>query len=824
MILHILHRTYRNFTKDKFFASLNIVGLAIGMSVFLLIALYVKFEKSYEDFVPDAASVYRVDLHSYVNNELMVSSAENYPAVGPALANELPEVLSYARLYNMGYKNNVIITNEDAPQPIAIKHRKFLYADSAFLPMMGYQLLHGDVTTALAQPNSAVITQHYARLYFGDQNPIDKNLRMQDDDNNNELVKVTGVIREVPDNTHLKFDILFSYKTLQGRIRNNQEDYAINRYERSWQRNDMYTFIRVQHGTNAAVLEAKFPSIIQQYKPDVKELNEKDVLSLQPVRDIHLISHLADEPETNGDAKIVQFLGIIGIFVLVIAWINYINLATAKALERAKEVGVQKVMGASRYQLVKQFFTEAALVNLIALLIAFAIVGMVLPSFNMLSGLTLDNHDVIEPLFLGLGGFLWIAGTLLSGFYPAIILSSFRPATVLKGKLKNSTQGVFFRKSLVVFQFMASVSLIAGTIIVYNQLNFMMNRDIGMNIDQVLVVERPGIGPYRPGFTESVEVFRNALKENPAIESVSISGTIPGMQRAFGTMMKPYGASDDKIVAAKLNSMDYEFMDVFQMNLLAGRVFSEDFTNDPDTAVIITESAAKLLGYEKLESAIGQTLTIPQFEWNPIVVGVVNDYHQVSLKKPLEPTFFYCDKYEGEYYSMRIHTTDLAATINHVKASWEKAFPGNPFDYFFLDDYFNQQYQNERRFGMLFTTFASLALIIGCLGLLGLSAYTATQRTKEIGIRKVLGSTVGGIFVLLSSEYIKLIALAIVLAVPLVYLIMNQWIQGFPYHITITGFVFIVAGGVVLMIALLTVSVQTIRAARSNPVDSLRYE
>ncbi|HYF71016.1 MAG TPA: ABC transporter permease [Ohtaekwangia sp.] len=824
MILHTLHRTYRNFTKDKFFASLNIVGLAIGMSVFLLIALYVKFEKSYEDFVPDAESVYRVGLHSYVNNELMVSSAENYPAVGPALVNELPEVLSYARLYNMGYKNNVIITNEDAPQPISIKHRKFLYADSAFLSMMGYELLHGDVTTALAQPNSAVITQHYARLYFGDQDPIGKSLRMQDDDNNNELVKVTGVIREVPANTHLKFDILFSYKTLHGRKRNNQENYAIDRYERSWQRNDMYTFIRVRPGTDPASLEAKFPSIIQKYKPEIKEQNEKDILSLQSVRDIHLASNLSDEPETNGDAKIVQFLGIIGIFVLVIAWINYINLATAKAMERAKEVGVQKVMGASKYQLINQFLTEASLVNLVALLIAFSIVGIVLPSFNTLSGLALDMHYVIEPTFLGLGLLLWIGGTLLSGFYPAIILSSFRPAMVLKGKLKNSVRGVFFRKSLVVFQFMASVSLIAGTLIVYNQLDYMMNRDIGMNIDQVLVVERPGIGPYRSGFNESIEVFRNELKKDPTIEFVTVSGTIPGMQRAFATMMKPYGASDDKMVGIKINGMDYEFMEVFKMNLLAGRTFSEDYTNDPDTAIILTESAAKLMGYERIEKAIGQTVTIPQFEWNPIVVGVVNDYHQVSLKKPLEPTFFYCNKYEGEYYSLRIHTTDLNATIEHVEASWQKAFPGNPFDYFFLDDYFNQQYQNERQFGMLFSTFASLALIIGCLGLLGLSAYTATQRTKEIGIRKVLGSTERGIFVLLSSEYIKLVVIAIVLAVPLVYLIMNNWIQRFPYHITITGFVFIVAGGVVLLISLLTVSVQTIRAARANPVDSLRYE
>jgi putative ABC transport system permease protein len=478
MIPHILHRTYRNFTKDRFFASLNIIGLAIGLSVSLLISLYVRFEESYEEFIPNGSSIYRVDLHSYVNNELMISSAENYPAAGPALANELPEIVSYARLYNLGYKNNVVITNDEGPEPIAFKHRKFLYADSSFLPMMGYELLMGDVNTALAQPNSAVITQHYAKLYFGDANPLGRQLHMQDDDNNNELVTITGVISDVPLNTHLKFDILFSYKTLFGRIRQ-EKDYAINRYERSWQRNDMYTFIQVAPGTDPAVLESKFPAIIAKYKPDLKERNASDVLTLRALSSIHLSSHLSDEPELNGDADIVSFLEIIGIFVLVIAWINYVNLATAKAMERAKEVGVQKVLGASKFQLVKQFLAEAALVNLFSLILAFAMVGVVLPAFNRLSGLSLSIEYLTHPAFLLSGVFLWGIGTILSGFYPAVVLSSFKPASVLKGKLKNSTGGVFFRKSLVVFQFAASVSLIAGTIIVYNQLNFMMKQNLG---------------------------------------------------------------------------------------------------------------------------------------------------------------------------------------------------------------------------------------------------------------------------------------------------------------------------------------------------------
>jgi putative ABC transport system permease protein len=289
-------------------------------------------------------------------------------------------------------------------------------------------------------------------------------------------------------------------------------------------------------------------------------------------------------------------------------------------------------------------------------------------------------------------------------------------------------------------------------------------------------------------------------------------------------MMKNYGAADDKLVSIKINEMDFEFMDVFKMELIAGRRFSEAYSNDPDTAIIITESAAKLLGFRKSEDAIGQTVTLPSWQWNPIVVGVVNDYHQVSLKEPLKPTFFYCNKYDGEYFAVRIHTADLSSTLEHIKQSWERIFPGNPFGYFFLDDYFNQQYKNERQFGALFTTFAGLALVIGCLGLLGLSAFTTTQRTKEIGIRKVLGSTESGIFFLLSREYIKLIALAIILSVPVVYLIMQNWIQNFSYRTNITAIVFIMAGGIVFLISLATVSFQTFRAARSNPVKSLRYE
>ncbi len=821
MITNVLLTAWRSLQKNKFFSFLNIAGLAIGMAVFLLIAQYVHFERSFENFIPRADNIYRVKLETYLNKELVIASAENYPGVGPSLKNEFPEVKSFARLYNLGYKNNVIITYEDAqPNPIAFKHRRFLYADSAFLPMMGYEMVQGDARTALAELHTAVVSDTYARMYFGSENPIGKNLRLQDDDYNNELVKVTGVFKALPPNTHLKFDVLFSYKTLYAR-----GEWAPSRYDQSWQRKDMYTFVELLPGTDAKTLEAKLPPLVTKFKPGNQERNLEDILTLQPLRAIHLTSNLAEEPEANGDERIVSFLAMIGIFVLVIAWINYVNLSTAKAMERAREVGVRKVMGALRYQLMRQFLAEAALVNLIAVATACALVVAVLPVFNSISGLSLDVSYVFATWFLVAILLLWIISTVLSGFYPALVLSSFKPVSVLKGKLKNSARGILLRKSLVVVQFMASVALIAGTFIVYNQLNYMMKRDIGMNIDQVLVIERPGISSRdRNAFNSAIDVFRDEVKKSPNVQGISASVTIPGKQREYKAVIKKYGAPDEDQITVRFNSMDYDFIDVFKMKLVAGRAFSEEFTTDPDTAVIITESTAKMMGFANPEEAIGQTLAIMAFQWNPIVVGVVNDYHQVSLKKALDPTVFYCTKYGGEFYSLRVRTSNIPQTISHVQQAWEKAFPGNPFEYFFLDDFFNQQYENERKFGKLFTTFAGLAVIVGCLGLFGLSAYTATQRTKEIGIRKALGSSEGGIFFLLSQEYVKLVALSILLATPVVWWVMNNWMQGFSYRTEIPVYIFAVAGILVLLIALLTVSFQTWKAARINPVDSLRYE
>ena len=825
MLKNYFVSAFRNLVRNSGYALLNVIGLSVGMTLFLLIAQYVKFERSYEDFIPDRANIYRVSLETFVRKELRSASAENYAGLGPALLSTFPEVNSFARLMNMGYINNVVVTYEQAMGgPISLRQHRFLYADSSFLPMMGYEMISGNASQALAAPNTAVISETYARLYFGKEDPIGKTLHMHDDDSNDQLAKVTGVFKDLPANTHLKFDILFSYGTMFG-ASNGRAAQADQNWVRT--RPQFYTYIRLRPGTDPKFIESRLPALYNAHEPQLPEESKSQTGHLQPLTGIHLRSDLAEEFEANGNGNIVIILGLVGVFILGIAWINFINLSTANAIGRAKEVGVRKVIGASRAHLIARFLAESALINGISLLIAYGMINLLLPGFNQISGLSLDGSYLLQGWFLGLLGVLWVAGSLLSGFYPAWVLSSFRPVTVLKGKLKNTSGGILLRKGLVVTQFMASIALIAGTIIVYRQVHYMLRQNIGMNIDQVLVMDRPGIVPNHDknigAFRAGIDLFRNELKKDPSIEAVSNSTTIPGKQREYKTTIKVLGTSSNDSITVRINSMDFDFLKVFQMQLLAGRPFSKNFPKDPDTSAIITLSAARLLGFKRPEDAIGKSIQAWD-NYNLIIVGVVNDYHQVSLKKPLEPTLFSCDWYDGDYLSVRLHTTHIAPTLKHVEASWAKAFPGSPFEYFFLDDYFNRQYSNERQFGQLFTVLAMFAILISCLGLFGLSAYTASQRIKEIGIRKVLGASVLNITMMLSKDFLKLVVLAIVLVTPLVWVLMNRWLQGYAYRITISSWIFILAGLAALCIALFTVSFQAIKAAVVNPVESLRAE
>ena len=822
MLYNHFKTALRNLWKNSFFSLLNILGLAVGLAAFLLILQYVSFERSYDTFHADSDQIYRVQLNQYQEGELLFASSENYPGVGPALQADIPEVLSYARLYNLGAKNNMVVTWDDAPNgPIQFKHRRLLYADSSFLTMFSYPWVAGDPSTALDAPFSMVISESYAKKYFGEEEAIGKMLHMKDDDYNDELCKVTGVFKDVPQNAHLKFDILISYKTLFAR-----GDWAPGRYHASWGRKDMYTYIKVREGTDIAALEAKFLPIIEKNNPDLAAENRKDELLLQPISDIHLYSSLTDEPEANGNGQFVSFMLLIALFILLIAYINYINLATARSLERANEVGVRKVLGAYRSQLVRQFLLESTIVNVVSMVIAVILVEISLPFFNQLTGQSIPAfgiwHQVwFAPVMLG----LLVLGSLLSGLYPSFVLSSFRPVEVLNSKYGNTSKGAILRKILVVFQFAASVFLIVGTFIVYEQMDFMMNQDLGFNPNQTMVVERPGVSDRdRQLRSKQIDSFTEQAEKHSAIHKVTRSSTLLGKKMRFKTNVHKYTDPEDAGVPFTFSGIDYDFVEAMEMKVLHGRNFSKDFSTDIDTACMLTLSGTKALGFEKPEDALGQSLSIPRFRWNAIVVGVVNDYHQESLKLQTNPTMFYPTLHGAEYYLFKVNTADIPGVLSHLEKIWGTSFPGNPFEYFFLDDYFNRQYQNEQRFGSLFAVFAILAILVGCLGLFGLSAFTAQRRTKEIGIRKVLGASVKDILLLLSKSFIVLILIANVIAWPLVYLVMHRWLDAFAYRIDISWTIFLLAGGVVLFIALITIILQAYKAAIRNPVTSLRSE
>lgn len=820
MIKNYLLTSFRHLLKQRFFASLNILGLAIGLSAFWLIQHYVRYERSYENFIENGDDIYRVQLDVYRNGELVYKSSENYAGVGEAMKREFPEVLEYARLYNMGSKNNVIITREDGPNgPVVFKQRKFLYADAPILKMFSYEMVNGDIEKALAAPFTIVISETMARNYFGDEDPMGKTLRLEDDDFNNEPCIVTGVFKDPPSNTHLKFDVLISFPTIYGRF-----ETALSRYKTGWDRKDYYTYVHLKEGTDPANLEEKLPELVTKYKPELADQNGEDILLLQPVKDIHLNSRLTDEAEINGNAEAVGYLAIIAWFIVIIACINYVNLSTAKSIERAKEVGLRKVVGSQKSQLIFHFLVESTLVFLFAIVVAFVLTLLITPLFNNIGGTPSSYIIWIQPWLWISALIFWVGGSLVTGFYPALVLSSFKPVEVLKGRFKGKSEGVFLRKALVILQFATSVILIVGTLIVYEQMSFMQNQDLGYSTDQIMVVERPSTRD-----TSNVQArndymsFKNGLSAQSMVNGVAGSGMLPGKKLRFKTQFRKLDQDPSLATTFAVSSMDYEFFELLDMGMIAGRNFSRDFIKDADTAIVINEYGARALGFEP-EEAVGKYMSIDQFRWKPQIIGVIKNIHNESLQEAIQPLAFFLQQYNNEYMMVKVETMNIDEAVSVVEKQWNESFSGNPFEFFFLDSYFDSYYQSEKSFSSLFLVFTVLAIIIGCLGLFGLSSYTAVQKTKEIGIRKVLGSTTLGIVSLMFKDFLLLIAIANLIAWPVAYYFLNGWLENYPYHVNINFLLFGLAALLVVLIAFLTVSYHTLKTAQLNPAKTLKYE
>jgi putative ABC transport system permease protein len=785
---------------------LNTLGLIIGITSCLLIFQYVSYERSYDTFEP--SSIYRLRLDRYEQGKLEWKSATAYPAIGPALLKNYPEVENMCRLYNwVGLFAN--------PETGAkFKETKGYCADASALSMLGIQLLEGDPAKALSDPYQLVISQTMAKKYFGTEHVLGKQLIGRYSNPGDVTYVISGVFKDYPANAHLTIQYLTSYPTLGAFMRTFGLTDATNT---SFKWHDFYVYLKLKAGTDPAAFAAKLPSFCAEYLHP-----QQDELHLIPLSDIHLYSNNREEAEANGNGQEVAFLFLIGLFILGIAWINYINLSTARSVERAKEVGVRKVMGAVRSDLIRQFMAEGLLLNLFALLLSLEAAYFLAPAFNGLLGRTTDLGFHMTGRYWLVLGVVLLIGTTLSALYPAIVLSEYKPIGVLKGVFKGTASGLWLRKGLTVFQFSVSVILIAATIIVYQQVDFMRSRKLGADISQTLVLDGAQSVPDS-AYPATFGAFRSELLTLPGVKGVTASTSVMGQEIEWTRTIKALTSPGD--ITMHLLGVDYNFVPQFGIHLLAGRNFSGDFPADGQgQSALLNEAGARALNFARPEDALGKrilaTAHIGAAPDTFSVVGVVGDVHQVGLKNPIEPQVLVFRSGTRNNYSLKLENG--ASEMAVIEKAWNKYFPGDPFSYFFLDDFYNQQYKSDRQFGQIFTLFSFLAILIACFGLMGLSAYNVLQRTKEIGIRKVLGASKQYLVYILLKDSLRMMALGLLLAIPVTWWVMHAWLQDYAYRIDISGFVFVIAGAISIGMALLSMSFYIIRATLASPVTSLR--
>ncbi len=798
----------RNLLKYKFYSILNITGLAAGIATCLLILLFVQDELSYDKFHENSDRIYRI-VADFTLGGNSFTAANVGPPTGFAIVNDYPEVENAVRLMSSGswfvrYGEN------------SFKETEVIYADSTLFRVFTLPLINGDPQTALTRPNTMVISQRMVDKYFGSEDPIGKTLRLDDSRD----YQVTGVYDKIPGNSHFHAEFILSLASVSSSSEN------------FWLGNMGYkTYLLLRENADYKALEAKFPDMIKKYVgPEIQKflgtsLEEfeagggKTGYYLQPLTDIHLHSDLLDELEPNSDIKYVIIFSAIAFFILIIACINFMNLSTAASAGRAKEVGIKKVLGSERKSLITQFLTESLTTSIIATVISLIIVKVALPHFNDLAGKELEfnilsNSQILMGVLL-----ITLFIGLLAGSYPALFISAFKPIEVLKGKLKLGAKSGFMRSSLVVFQFTASIIMIICTTVVFNQISFIQNKKLGFNKEQVLIINDAFI------LSNQIQAFKNAVLQNPDVLAGTVSGYLPTESSRSGNAILRGGVKDEKNSIVMQNwRVDYDYINTLGMEIIEGRNFSREFGSD-SMAVIINETAAKFFGWEDpLGKIVGrftsnETASIAKYN----IIGVVKNFHYESLRNSIGPLLFFL-KNSTSKVAFRISTANIRQLITSVKDKWDEFAPGQPFDYSFMDEEFNNMYNAEQRMGGIYSVFAFLAIFIGCLGLFGLAAFTAQQRTKEIGVRKVLGASVGGIVLLLSKEFVKLVVISFVIAAPIAYYYMNNWLGDFAYRTEIGTFTLLAAGGIALAIALVTVSYHAIKVAVTNPVKSLRYE
>ena len=794
MIKNYLTVAIRNIARNKTFSAINIFGLAIGMACCILILLYVQDELSYDQHHEHADRIYRVAIEAKVAGVLSHYAITPLP-MGPALVKDYPEVIEAVRF-----------SRADPKTLVGDQHGHFFYengvvfTDPNFFEVFNFPLSKGDSETAFSEPHSVVITEAIAQKYFGEQDPVGQILSFND-----KAFKVTGVLKDTAHNSHFQFNLLASPMSRD--------------HQSNWLRHDFYTYLLLQKRDSAQGLEAKLPNFIETHAGELLKASGLARYFLQPLTDIHLHSHLGGEMSENSDIRYVYLFLIIAFFVLILACVNFMNLSTARSATRSKEVGMRKVVGANRTQLIRQFMGESILLALLALFFAIALVEISLPAFNAFiqRELVLDytgNWHVVLTLL----GVVLFAG-LASGIYPALFLSAFQPVEVLKSTLKRGLKTTSSRKTLVVFQFVISIILIIGTVVVYHQADYIRNKKLGFNKELVIVMPYPGM--------QVTERYKSRLSGYANVLSTSTSSNIPGRQFPTSLFRSPVdGASQDGF-EINMIVVDREFISTYGLELVEGRGFSKDILSDKDGELILNEAAMRHFGWtscagKKVENIWPQGDKM-EVRYRREVAGVVKDFHYQSLHHEIEPLIIMTGNW-FEYFAIRIRSDDVAGTLSFLKTQWKEIAPNKPFDYFFLDDDYDKLYRTEKQIGTLFGLFSLLAIFVASLGLFGLASFTAQLRIKEIGIRKVLGASVSNLVLMLSKEFAILVGIANLIAWPIAYYAMNRWLQDFAYRIDLGIWAFIVSGFLALFIALTTVSYQAWKVARTNPVDALRYE
>lgn len=796
MLKNYVKIAFRNLLKHRLFTFINLAGLSVGLVACLLISLYVRHELDYDTFHEKGDRIYRMVTDIKTPTETLPSDITSGPMAGQ-MKQHLPEIEAYTRLW----PRNAVFAYKDQK----FQENELYMADSTLFDVFTFPLLKGDARTALKAPFSVVLTQKTARKYFGEQDPMGQTLRME----GQFPVKVTGVLKDIPETSHIPFDLLLSMSTLTKHLQPGLDD--------QWSNFGFYSYVLLKPHTNAGALEAKIDGELNRLiGKDMLKNQMQYMLHLQPLRDIYLKSDRGAPQQ--GSLKNVYIFSVIAGFILILACINFINLTIARASERAKEVGVRKVVGAGRQQLTFQFLSEYVLLSTFAFGLAVLLCELLLPYFNELSGKTVLNSTFSNPTFwLILLGLALLVG-LLAGLYPALVLSGMKAITVLKGRFATSRQGLVLRKSLVVFQFVISVSLMVCTFVVYHQLSYMRRQSLGFSKDQMLVLNlNDSQYMARHGAT-----LKAQFSKIPGVESVTESSTVPGsgFMGAYTHLENQTGELQASNIG--LYSVDFNFFDQYQIPLIAGRSFSTKFSTDSTQALVVNEAVVRSLGYTSPEQIVGKKFD--QWGRKGMIIGVVKNFHDESLRAEISPATFRINPNEFQQISLKIKAQQIPETLAAVEQLWKQAVPERPFDYFFIDQSFNDKYKGEEQFGKLFIYFASIAIFIACLGLVGLTSYATFQRTKEIGVRKVLGASAWQVTTLLSMEFLKLVFIAVVIASPVAWYVMTRWLEDFHYRTSMPIWVFPLAGVLALGIALVTVSSLTIKAATANPVKSLKTE